>query len=129
MKQGGVRSWGIGLVVVVVVAVGCASLQPVSGVPINSMSQVAGKWSGTMSPGSLGGEEPFYLTIGADGSMIATWGPNNSYGKVTLRNGRAKFDLEPGVREGPLRLYDEGGKRSLVIEDIWSSFRAQVTPQ
>jgi hypothetical protein len=109
---------------------GCASsLQPVQGAPIANAAQIAGKWAGTMSPGSLGGEEPFYITIGADGTYNAWWGANTGFGKITVKNSRAKFEMDPGEREGPLRLYDAGGKRTLVLEDTWSSFRAQVTPQ
>ena len=130
MERGAVAVWRWGFAAIAVaLLVGCASFQSVEGVPITGMSQIAGKWAGTMNPGSVGGEEPFYLTIGADGTLTAAWGANSGYGKVTIRNGRAKFDMEPNVREGPLRLYDSGGKRTLVLDDIWSSFRAQVTPQ
>jgi hypothetical protein len=111
------------------VLAGCASFTPVAGAPITSIALIAGKWAGTMSPGSQGFREPFYLTIGTDGTLMAAWGSNTAWGRVAIQNGHAAYEMHPSVYEGTLRLYDDGGKRTLVLDDLWSPFRAEVTPQ
>jgi len=37
--------------------------------------------------------------------------------------------MEPGLRGGPITLYDSGGSRGLVLDDAWSTFNAQVVPR
>jgi hypothetical protein len=112
-----------------VVVAGCASLPSVEGDPIPDMALIAGKWAGTMTPSSQGFRDLFYATIGADGSLTAVWGSSSAFGRIVLSNGHATYEMEPSVQEGTLRLYTEGGKRTLVFDDQWSPFRAEVTPQ
>jgi len=54
---------------------------------------------------------------------------NTSWGTVTLRNGQATFEMQPPVAEGTIRLYDDGGRRTLIMDGSLPSFTAQVTPQ
>jgi hypothetical protein len=74
-------------------------------------------------------EDPFYLTIMPDGKLVAGWGINTSWGTVTIRNGQATFQMEPPIAEGSIRLYLDGGKRTLIMDAVTPSFTAQVTPQ
>jgi hypothetical protein len=111
------------------VLVGCASLSSGSGAQITGIGQIAGKWAGTINPGHNGFEDPFYLTITPDGKLVAGWGVNTSWGTVTIRNGQATFEMQPPIAEGTIRLYDDGGRRTLFMDGILPSFTAQVTPQ
>lgn len=92
---------------------GCASVQPAKGTPIASIDRIAGKWVGTISPGP---------------QLVATWGGNTAWGTVSLRGGRARFEMEPPLLEGSIVLYDDG-RRSLVLNELWATFAAQVRPQ
>ena len=109
------------------VMTGCASLHTPTGAPISDMSLIAGKWAGTIDRG--GSEEPFYVTINPDGTLTAMWPTNYTSGRIMLQGGKATFEMEPGVYEGTVTLYDDGGKRTLVLDDLWKSFVARVTPQ
>lgn len=110
------------LAALLVLAAGCASMQPPAGEPIADVGVIAGKWAGTVTPGDL----PFYLTINPGGPLTATWGANTAWGTVTTRDGQASFEMQPGAYEGSISLYDEGGKRRLVLDDLWAPFNAQV---
>ncbi len=117
------------LFVTLTIPAGCASLPSASGAPISAIDQIAGKWAGTINPGHNGFVDPFYLTITPDGKLVAGRGANTSSGTVTLRNGQATFEMQPRVSEGTIRLYDDGGSRTLIMDGTLPSFTAQVTPQ
>ena len=116
------------LVATLVIFAGCASLKAARGVPITDINLIAGKWAGTMTPGP-GGQQAIYLTITPDGKLTAIWGLNTAWGTVTVQNGQASYNMEPPVYEGTITLYVEGDRRTLVMDDTWASFNAQVTPQ
>jgi hypothetical protein len=113
------------LVAILVGAAGCASLPAATGAPIADAGTLAGKWAGTVTPG----DEPFYLTINPGGTLTAAWGPNMAWGTVTVRNGQATFEMQPGPYEGSIRLYDDGGTRQIVLDDFWASFNARAVPR
>jgi len=108
---------------------GCASLLSAAGAPIRDLDQIVGKWAGTITPGHNSVVEPFYLTITPDGRLVAEWGVDTSWGTVILRNGRATFEMKPPIAQGSIRLYVDGGRRTLVLDGVLPSFLAQVTPQ
>lgn len=116
---------GILLIAILVGVAGCASLPPAAGAPIADAGVIAGKWAGTVTPG----DEPFYLTINPGGTLTAAWGPNMAWGTVTVRNGQATFEMQPGPYEGSIRLYEDGGTRQVVLDDFWASFNARVVPR
>src|SRR4030095_6445257 len=107
----------------------CAALPSANGVPVSAIDQIAGKWVGTINPGHNSFVDPFYLTITRDGKRVAGWGVDTSWGTVTLRNGQATFEMQPPISEGTIRLYDDGSKRTLLLEGIRASVPAQLTPQ
>lgn len=115
---------GLLLIAVLVAAAGCASTG-VAGTPIADAGVIAGKWAGTVTPG----DQPFYLTINPGGTLTAAWGPNMAWGTVTVRDGRATFEMQPGPYEGSIRLYDDGGTRQIVLDDSWASFNAWAVPR
>jgi hypothetical protein len=125
-RYGHMRRWrGCALLVVtLVILAGCASLKPAGGTPITNISLIAGDWAGTITPPY----EPFYLKITPDRKLVAAWGPNYAWGTVTLRNGQATFEMQPPLLEGTIRLYLDGDRRTLALDDRWASFNAQVRP-
>jgi len=106
------------------VLAGCASLKPASGIPITDISLIAGDWAGTINPAY----EPFYLKITADQRITAAWGGNYAWGSVTLRNGQATYEMRPPLLEGTIRLYLDGTRPTLALDDRFASFNAQVQP-
>jgi hypothetical protein len=117
------------LLVTLTILAGCASLPAANGAPIINIDQLAGKWAGTINPGHDGFADPFYLTITPDGRLVAGWGVDTSWGTVTIRNGQATFEMQPPISEGTIRLYLDGGRRTLIMDGVLPSFSAQVTPQ
>src|SRR5215472_9035412 len=114
---------------ILAIMTGCASLHSAGGEPITGIDQIVGKWAGTITPGHNSVVEPFYLTITPDGRLVAEWGVDTSWGTVILRNGRATFEMRPPIAQGSIRLYVDGGRRTLVLDGVLPSFLAQVTPQ
>ena len=110
------------LAAAVVLLAGCASMRAVDGAPIDGTSAIAGTWTGTVTPGRWGLADPFNLTITPDGQLTATWDSNTAWGTVTVRNGRASFEMHP-------TLYEDGGRRQLILDDRWQPFTARVVPQ
>src|SRR5688500_8430511 len=60
---------------------GWASVAPT---PVASVGELAGNWQGTITQGFNGPQQFYYLTIQPDGRMVAQWGPNWQWGKVTV---------------------------------------------
>jgi hypothetical protein len=116
---------GVLLIAILVGVAGCASIPGAAGAPIADAGVIVGKWAGTVTPG----DEPFYLTINPGGTLTAAWGPNMAWGTVTVRNGQATFEMQPGLYEGSIRLYDDGGTRQIVLDDLWLSFNARAVLQ
>jgi hypothetical protein len=125
-QHGHTRRWRSGalLVATLVILAGCGALKPARGTPITDISLIAGDWAGTITEPY----EPFYLKITPDRKLVAAWGVNYAWGTVTLRNGQATYELQPNLLEGTIRLYLDGDRRTLVLDDRWASFNAQVRP-
>lgn len=115
-------AFGIALVVLSA----CASMGGGEGVPISSVSELAGHWVGTVDPGRWGPATPFQLDIAPDGRLTATWDINTAWGTISVHNGRATFEMHPLLHEGTVRLYESGGKRTLVLDDDFRPFQARV---
>jgi hypothetical protein len=115
----------VGMVVALVLA-GCASMSAPP-TPITSISQIEGKWRGTITLGFAGPQELYYLTINPDGNMTAQWGPNWQWGKVTVENGAATFDMQ-GVSGGTITYSPGPRTRSLSLNSTFGNWSAYVTP-
>ena len=107
----------------------CASAQLADGQRIDSVNQLAGQWTGTVDPGRWGPATPFQLSITPAGQLTATWESNTAWGTVTVVNGRATFEMHPDLYEGTVRLFDDGGRRQLVLDDYRLPFQARVAMQ
>jgi len=103
----------------------CASAAPPA--RVTSMSQIAGKWQGTITRGFNGRQELYYLTIEPDGKMVAQWGPNWQWGKVTLDSSGASFEMSDRS-SGPLKYYQSSQGRQITMEPTFGGWYVQVTP-
>jgi hypothetical protein len=108
-----------------IVLAGCATTPPT---PITNVSELAGNWLGTITMGFNGPQHFYYLTIHPDGSMVAQWGPNWQWGKITLEpNGGASFEVMDRIR-GPLYYYAGPGGRMITMKPLFDEWYVQVRP-
>jgi hypothetical protein len=103
---------------------GCASVPPTR---ITSVDELAGNWQGTITQGFNGPQQLYYLTIHPDGRMVAQWGPNWQWGKVTVNGGAATFEMSD-IASGPLTYYAGPKGRSITMEPTFGGWYVQVTP-
>jgi hypothetical protein len=101
---------------------GCATFPPAQ--PVPDIAAIAGKWSGNIDFGR--GIQLFYLTINPDGSMVAEYGINTRFGKVTVSGGKAMYELY--IWSGTIDYLAGEGKRMLILRETFDTFYAQVTP-
>jgi hypothetical protein len=50
-------------------------------------------------------------------------------GRITIANGQATYQMTPPPLEGTMRLYQDNGKPTLYMDDLFASFHAVVTKQ
>ena len=124
-----VRSAAVVLVLVAALLVGCASMRPGPPTPITSMSQIEGKWRGTIAIGFGGPEVLYYLTIHPNGQYVAEWGISTQWGRVTLGDGVASFQAEAGVMGSSSgTIAYSPSPRSLTLNSTFGNWSAYVTP-
>jgi hypothetical protein len=126
------RSINIAVLIVLTATLlaGCASARSAPAVPITDMRQIEGKWEGLITLGFGGPQERYYLTVQPDGGLVARWGPNWQWGKVTLSSSGATyatFEFSE-LTNGTLTYYAGPGGRSMVLEAYFNSWSANVTP-
>jgi len=126
MSLGHVLRRHLAAAVSLVALAGCATASAPP-TPITSITQLVGKWSGTVDQG--GPREFFYLTINPDHTFVASWGINWCNGRITIANGTATYQMTPPPLEGTMTLSEGGGRPSLQMRDTWQPFRANVTRQ
>jgi hypothetical protein len=110
--------------VMLMLLTGCASAPPTR---VTTIEPLVGKWAGTLDRG--GSLQPFYLTVNADQTLVATWGLTWSTGRITIANGQATYQMAPPPLEGSMRFYQEDGKPTLYMDDLFANFHAVVTRQ
>jgi len=129
---GGLSWWrprlvGVMAFVIAVAVAGCAGRVEQPETP-SSVKGVAGQWEGLISfPGRF--DQPIYVSIAPDGALTVVWGSNQAWGRVTVVRGRASFDMSPPPYEGDLKLYQSDGETSLVMQELWGSFTANLSRQ
>ena len=112
------------VVLVTLLLAGCAS---VASTPVTSVGELAGNWQGTITEGFNGPQQLYYLTIQPDGRMVAQWGPNWQWGKVTVNGGAATFEMSD-ITSGPLNYYAGPKGRSITMEPTFGGWYVQVRP-
>src|SRR5262245_36646437 len=132
MRRNRFDGWWSGwasMLAILAVCAGCAgAMQSAQGVAVTNINQLAGKWAGLVTPvGS--GQDAIYVTITPDSKLTAAWGSNTAWGTVSIQNGKATYQMEPLEYEGTMTLYDEAGKKTLIMDDLWLPFNARMTPQ
>jgi len=123
MRMPGALSFIPRILLATVLLGGCASA---ASTPITSIQAIAGKWQGTITLGS-GSQEFYYLTVHPDGSIVAQWGTNWKWGKITLSGGQGSFELLERVT-GTVQYYDQPSGRSLTLTPEFESWIVYVTP-
>ncbi len=97
----------------------------VTGKPITDIRMIEGKWRGQIS--FTGGPyEIYYLTINPDGTIVAAWGANTRWGKVTLSGGKARFSFP--TESGVLYYYEGKDGRVITLRPDFGGWDAQVRP-
>jgi hypothetical protein len=124
-----VRGTAIVLALATALLAGCASMRPAPPTPITSMSEIEGKWRGTITIGFGGPEVLYYLTIHPNGQYVAEWGISTQWGRVTLSGGGASFQAEAGVMGASSgTITYSPSPRSLSLNSTFGNWSAYVTP-
>jgi hypothetical protein len=124
MKTGHAFAWTARTALLLLLLGGCASTPSAPPKPIASISQIEGKWRGTIS--MFSGPEAFYfLTVHPDGKLVGQYGMNWQWGQVTLQGGAATFEMQ-GIASGTMTYYEQ--PRTLVLNAQFGNWSAQLTP-
>ncbi|HZE35322.1 MAG TPA: hypothetical protein VE482_02400 [Candidatus Eisenbacteria bacterium] len=113
------------VLVVVALLAGCASGAPPT--RLMSIEPLVGKWQGTIAVG-MGPPQFYYLTVNPDASIVATWGANWQWGKITVNGTEgARFELDH-ITTGTLLYYSgPSGKAIQMTPDI-GGWYVWITP-
>jgi len=102
---------------------GCAS---VPSKPLTDIRAIEGKWRGTITVG-MGAPQFYYLTVNPDATIVAEWGPNWQWGKITLNGGQARFELSH-LSSGSLLYFDGSDGRVITMRPDFGGWYVYVTP-
>ena len=97
----------------------------VTGKPITDIRMIEGKWQGQIKLAG-GPYEIYYLTVNPDATIVATWGANTRWGKVTLDRGKARFSFP--TSSGVLYYYEEAQGRVITMKPDFGGWDVQVRP-
>jgi hypothetical protein len=102
---------------------GCAS---VPSKPLTDIRAIEGKWRGTITVG-MGAPQFYYLTVNPDSTIVAEWGPNWQWGKITLSGGQARFEISH-LTSGTLLYFDGPDGRVITMTPDFGGWYVYVTP-
>ena len=97
----------------------------VTGKPITDIGMIEGKWRGQIKLAG-GPYEIYYLTVNPDATIVASWGANTRWGKVTLDRGKARFSFP--TSSGDLYYYEEAQGRVITMRPDFGGWDVQVRP-
>lgn len=104
---------------------GCASGPPPR--RLTSVEPLVGKWQGTIAVG-LGPPQFYYLTVSPDASIVATWGANWQWGKITVNGSEgARFELDH-ITSGTLLYYSGPSGSAIQMTPDFGGWYVWVTP-
>jgi hypothetical protein len=116
------RPFAKAIVVMTVLASGCASLPPVQ--VAKDLNQIVGKWEGYTGDGTrltmTIGENGRYRAVNASGREVV--------GQVQVSEGRFRFKGETTGLSGTMTLYEGEGRRILRTRTDDASITAEYTP-
>jgi hypothetical protein len=108
------------------VLAGCASGQPPPA-RLMSIEPIVGKWQGTIAVG-MGPPQFYYLTINPDASIVATWGANWQWGKITVNGTEgARFELDH-ITSGTLLYYSGPNGKAIQMTPDFGGWYVWITP-
>ncbi len=102
---------------------GCAS---VPSKPLTDIRSIEGKWRGTITFG-MGPPQFYYLTVNADATIVAEWGPNWQWGTIALSGGQARFEISH-LTSGTLLYFDGSDGRVITMTPDFGGWYVHVTP-
>ena len=109
----------------VVVLAGCASGPPPR--RLQSIEPLVGKWQGTIAVGR-GSPTFYYLTVNPDASIVATWGANWQWGKITVNGSEgARFELDH-ITSGTLLFYSGPSGNAIQMTPDFGGWYVWATP-
>ena len=137
LKQGLVNrsmcSWLL-FAVIFFVLNACASGSRHAVVPIGDVESIAGRWAGIVEASGRQQDDFIDLTLNRDGTYQATGartiGTFEGRGRLAVEQGRLRVTSERSTGLGTL--YENNGKRTLIIEIVMSNgrqFTARLTPK
>ena len=94
--------------------------------PLTDVRPLVGKWRGTITVG-MGAPQFYYFTVNPDATIVAAWGPNWRWGKITLRSGQARFELS-SLASGTLQYFDGADGRVITMNPDFGGWYVYVTP-
>ena len=103
-------------------------------VPIGDVESIAGRWAGIVEASGRQQDDFIDLTLNRDGTYQATGartiGTFEGRGRLAVEQGRLRVTSERSTGLGTL--YENNGKRTLIIEIVMSNgrqFTARLTPK
>jgi uncharacterized protein YndB with AHSA1/START domain len=116
---------GVFVLAVVALLAGCASAAPP--VRLMSIEPLVGKWQGTIAVG-MGPPQFYYLTVNPDASIVATWGANWQWGKITVNGTEgARFELDH-ITTGTLLYYSGPSGKAIQMTPDFGGWYVWITP-
>ena len=113
------------VLVVVALLAGCASGAPPT--RLMSIEPLVGKWQGTIAVG-MGPPQFYYLTVNPDASIVATWGANWQWGKITVNGTEgARFELDH-ITTGTLLYYSGPSGKAIQMTPDFGGWYVWITP-
>jgi hypothetical protein len=104
---------------------GCASTTPP--LKLTSVAPLVGKWQGTIAVG-MGPPQFYYLTVNPDASIVATWGANWQWGKITVNGTEGgRFELDH-LTTGTLLYYDGPKGKAIQMTPDFGGWYVWITP-
>ncbi len=116
---------GACVLAVVAFLASCASGAPPT--RLMSIEPLVGKWQGTIAVG-MGPPQFYYLTVNRDASIVATWGANWQWGKITVNGTEgARFELDH-ITTGTLLYYSGPSGRAIQMTPDFGGWYVWITP-
>jgi uncharacterized protein YndB with AHSA1/START domain len=113
------------LLAVTAILAGCATAAPPA--RLMSIEPIVGKWQGTIAVG-MGPPQFYYLTVNPDASIVATWGANWQWGKITVNGTEAaRFELN-NITSGTLLYYSGPSGRAIQMTPDFGGWYVWITP-
>jgi hypothetical protein len=121
------RSRTFALMAATLVVTACATAQPTAAPkPIPNVAAIAGTWTGALDTG--GGAQTCTLMIQPTGAATLAAQRATVNGSINVNDGKGTYNFPPHP-SGTVTLYEDGGKRELVLTGAGGPFAARLKPK